>query len=186
MSISNYSFNNNFSLHNKKSIKLTSKTQRNYDERKKQFDNHLRKVRKIHSKIYIEQIKKLEMEENKLKEDYENNKWTEDKKIKLTELKEERLLLEIKKKNAFLDSIGIVGKSVSDKDDDVDEDNFQGLKNYHMDLSMGSNYINNLKFKIEPRYILKQFKKKTLEKFKGNKGIFFGSYDRNKYKYKLI
>ena len=90
------------------------------------------------------------MEENNLKDDNKNNEWTEEKKIKLTELNEERLLFEIKKKNAFLDSIGIIGKNANDKDNDIDEDNFKSLKNYHMDLSIGPKRIHNLKFKIEP------------------------------------
>ena len=173
-SLSKDSNNNIFTMNN---IKHFSKNENIYKEEKKKYNKYLKKLGKIRSKVYLEKIKKLEMEENNLKDDNKNNEWTEEKKIKLTELNEERLLIEIKKKNIFLDSFGIAGKNINDKEDDIDEDNFKGLKNYHMNIGMGSKYMNNLKLKIEPRYILKHFKKKTIEKYKGNKGIFFGAYN---------
>ena len=123
------------------------------------------------------------MEENKLKKFCKNDDYNKENKIKLSELNIERLLLEVKKKNIFLDSFGIAGKNIKDKEDDVDEDNFNGLKNYHINLGMGATYIHNLKLKIEPRYILKHFKKKTIDKYKGNKGIFFGPHNK---RYEII
>ena len=118
-------------------------------------------------------MEKLEIEKNKLKEEKENNNGKE-KKLKLTEFNEEKLLLEIRKKNILIDSFGIEGNNIHNKEDDIDEDNFKGIKNYHLNMGMGATYMHNLKSKLEPRYILKNFQKKTLEKYKGNKGIYFG------------
>ena len=178
----NYSFNNINNIHSVrlgKTNRTPNKSEELYKEQKKNYNKYLRKIKILRAKNYIDQIKKLEMEENKLKERNEKNEWIGDKKIKLTELDEDRFLLEIKKKNIFLDSFGIAGKNINSKDDDIDEDNFKGIKNYHINLGMGATYINNLKMKIEPRYILKHFKKKTIDKYKGNKGIYLGPNKKN-------
>ena len=172
----NYSFNkiHSHSSGIGKTNKIPNKSEELYKEHKEKYKKYLRKIRILRAQNYIEQIKKLEMEGNKLKKRRENNEWSNDKKLQLTELNEERFLLEIKRRNIFFDSFGIAGTNINDRDDDVDEDNFKGIKNYHLNLGMGATYMHNLKLKIEPRYILKEFKKKTIDKYKGNKGIYLG------------
>ena len=128
------------------------------------------------SKIFVEKIKKIETEKNKLKEE---NEYSDDKKLKLVTLNEDKLLLEVRRKNAFIDSFCLVGQNINDKEDDIDEDNYKGIKNYHLNMGMGATYMHNLKYKIEPRYILKNFKKKTIDKYKGNKGIYFGPNNKD-------
>ena len=181
--ISKYLYNNNHTINNKTNPKYFSKNEKAYKEEKKKYNIYIRKIKKLRANNYVEQIKKLELEENKLKKFCKNDDYNKENKIKLSELNIERLLLEVKKKNIFLDSFGIAGKNIKDKEDDVDEDNFNGLKNYHINLGMGATYIHNLKLKIEPRYILKHFKKKTIDKYKGNKGIFFGPHNK---RYEII
>ena len=69
------------------------------------------------------------------------------------------MILEIKKKNVFLNSFGIIGKKNNGKNDDVDPENLKDVKNYHLNMGLGALYMQNLKFRIEPSYIKKNFKK---------------------------
>ena len=160
---------------------ISFKNEKDYEELKKKHKKFIKILRKLRAKNYVEQIKKLEVEENKLNEEKENSNKNKYKKIKLSELNEEKLKLKIKKNNIFLNSFGIAGKNINNKEDDIDEDNFKSLKNYHFNLGMGATYMNNLKLKIEPRYILKYFQNKTIDKYKRNKGIFFGPFNRFDY-----
>ena len=90
-----------------------------------------------------------------------------------TILDEDGLLLEIKRRNIFLDSFGIAGKNINSKEDDVDEDNFKGIKTYHVNFGMGATYLTT-KMKIDPKYILTLFTNKTIDQYKANSGIYFG------------
>ena len=174
INISNFLQNNHLPINNKINLQYSSKNENLYKEEKKKYNIYLKKIKNLRANNYVEQIKKLESEETKLKEFNKTNDYVEEKNVKLDL---ERLLLEIKKKNIFLDSFGLAGKNINDNDDDIDEDNFSGLKNYHINLGMGATYMHNLKLKIEPRYILKHFKKKTIDKYKGNRGIFLGPHN---------
>jgi hypothetical protein len=145
-----------------------------YVKQKKEFNNYIQIVHNLKSKNYLEKMTKLEMEKKKIKEKYRDDEWSDTKKIKLVKLNEDKLLLEVKRKNAFIDSFGMAAKKVNDNEDDVDEDNYKGIKNYHLNMGLGATYMYSLKYKLEPRYIIKNFKKKTIEKYKGNKGIFLG------------
>ena len=169
------------SNHINKITNISIKNEQEYKDQKKKHKKFLKILSKLRAKNYIEQVKKFEAEENKLNEEKENNEKNKYKKIKLSELNEEKLKLKIKKNNIFLNSFGIAGKNINNKEDDIDEDNFQSLKNYHFNLGMGATYMSNLKFKIEPRYILKYFQNKTIDKYKRNKGIFFGPFNRFDY-----
>ena len=167
-----YSFKHNH-IHFLKNHNFEAQSEQLYRVQKKQYKKYLKNTLNLRANNFIEQMEKLEIEKNKLKEEKENNNGKE-KKLKLTEFNEEKLLLEIRKKNILIDSFGIEGNNIHNKEDDIDEDNFKGIKNYHLNMGMGATYMHNLKSKLEPRYILKNFQKKTLEKYKGNKGIYFG------------
>ena len=174
ISISNYSYSNK--NQSKKHSFFFNKNEQSYIEQKKEYNKYLKKVRHLKSKIFVEKIKKIETEKNKLKEE---NEYPDDKKLKLLTLNEDKLLLEVRRKNAFIDSFCLVGQNINDKEDDIDEDNYKGIKNYHLNMGMGATYMYSLKYKIEPRYILKNFKKKTIDKYKGNKGIYFGPNNKD-------
>lgn len=172
ISIPNKSYTNKYP--NRSISNNLNENEQIYAEQIKEYNNYIKKVYNLKSKNYIDKIKKIELEKNKIREINGDNEWSDTKKIKLVKLNEDRLLLEVKRKNAFIDSFGMAAKNINDNEDDVDEDNYRGIKNYHLNMGLGAAYLYSLKYKLEPRYILNNFKRKTIERYKGNKGIFFG------------
>lgn len=159
----------NISLHNIKLYQISNNNpyyERLYKAQKKHFKHYLKKAQNLRAKTYVDQLKKIDIEKEK--------EYKENKNINLVKLNEDELLLEIKKKNAFLNSLGIIGRKNLEIDDDVDEDNFKKIKSYHMKMGMGAFYTFNLKFRVDPSYIKKDFRKKTMDRYKGSKGIYFG------------
>jgi len=111
----------------------------------------------------------------------ENSEWDNNRKTRLIKLDENKLVMEIKKKKdkTVKNSFGVRSRN-NDDDNELNFESYKDAKKFHIDMGMGAFYMNNLKMKIEPRYIRKEFKKKTMEKYKGNKGIFFGTKFREK------
>ena len=168
-------YNKNYQLKYKKHIKLSNRGnyfERLYNEHKSEYDHYVKKSQELRAMTYSEEMTKIEREKDELMR--ESTDWEDNKRLKLLRLNENRLILEIKKRNVFLDSLGIIGKKNNGKDDDVDSENYKDVKNYHMNMGFGALYMHNLKFRIEPRYIKKEFKKKTVDKYKSNRGVFFG------------
>jgi hypothetical protein len=97
------------------------------------------------------------------------------RKTRLIKLDENKLVLEIKKeKNKTVkNSFGI--RSRNNDDNELNFDSYKDVKKFHIDMGIGALYMYNIKTKIEPSYIKKEFRKKTMEKYKGNKGVFFGT-----------
>ena len=97
------------------------------------------------------------------------------RKTRLIKLDENKLVLEIKKKKnkTVKNSFGI--RNRNDDDNELNFDSYKDAKKFHIDMGMGALYMYNLKTKLEPNYIKKEFRKKTMEKYKGNKGVFFGT-----------
>ena len=167
--------NSVINLRNNLDWRLLSKSERIYNEQKRVYSKYLKNVKKLRAKNFVAQTIKFEAEKNKIEKEKEKNKlteWNEPKTIR-TILDEDGLLLEIKRRNIFLDSFGIAGKNINSKDDDVDEDNFKGIKTYHVNFGMGATYLTT-KMKIDPKYILTLFTNKTIDQYKANSGIYFG------------
>ena len=156
LNISNF-FNKNKNHRIKKNYKLTFKARYSNESSSRymnEFNDYLSKAQKL----------KKECPES------DNNR-----KTRLIKLDENKLVLEIKKKKnkTVNNSFGVRGRN--NDDDDLNFESYKDVKKFHIDMGMGAFYMNNLKMKIEPRYIKKEFKKKTIQKYKGNKGVFFGT-----------
>ena len=167
--------NKNYQLKYRNHIKLSNRGnyfERLYKEHKNEYNHYVKKSQELRSMTYAEEISKIEREKEELMK--ESTEWEDNKRLKFLTLNENRLILEIKKKNVFLNSFGIIGKKNNGKNDDVDTENYKDVKNYHMNMGLGALYMQNLKFRIEPSYIKKNFKKKTVDKYKSNRGVFFG------------
>jgi len=161
LNISNF-FNKNKNHRIKKNYKLTFKARYSNESSSRymnEFNDYLSKAQKL----------KKECPES------DNNR-----KTRLIKLDENKLVLEIKKKKnkTVNNSFGVRGRN--NDDDDLNFESYKDVKKFHIDMGMGAFYMNNLKMKIEPRYIKKEFKKKTIQKYKGNKGVFFGTKFREK------
>ena len=172
--LNNFLDKNNYKKY-KKNIKLSYRGnyfERLYDEHINEYNNYVKKSQELRAITYVEEMAKIEREKEELEK--ESTEWEDNKRLKFLALNENRLNLEIKKRNVFLDSFGIIGKKNNGKNDDVDSENYKDVKNYHMNMGMGALYMHNLKFRIEPRYIKKDFKKKTIDKYKSNRGVYFG------------
>ena len=155
LNISNY-FNKNKNHRIKKNYKLTFKARYSNESSSRymnEFNDYLSKAQKL----------KKEFPES------DNNR-----KTRLIKLDENKLMLEIKKKKnqTLMNSFGVRSRN---NDDDLNFESYKDVKKFHINMGMGAFYMNNLKMKIEPRYIKKEFKKKTIQKYKGNKGVFFGT-----------
>ncbi len=128
---------------------------------------------------YMNEFNDYLVKAQKLKK--ENSEGDNNRKTRLIKLDENKLVMEIKKrkdktvKNSFR-----VKDRNNDDDDELNFESYKIAKKFHIDMGMGAFYMNNLKMRIEPRYIRKEFKKKTMEKYKGNKGVFFGTKFREK------
>lgn len=167
--------NKNYQLKYRNHIKLSNRGnyfERLYKEHKNEYNHYVKKSQELRSMTYAEEISKIEREKEELMK--ESTEWEDNKRLKFLTLNENRLILEIKKKNVFLNSFGIIGKKNNGKNDDVDPENLKDVKNYHLNMGLGALYMQNLKFRIEPSYIKKNFKKKTVDKYKSNRGVFFG------------
>ena len=168
-------YNKNYQLKYKKQVKLSNRGnyfERLYKEHKNEYNHYVKKSQELRAMTYSEEISKIEREKEDLMK--ESTEWEDNKRLKLLALNENRLILEIKKRNVFLNSFGIIGKKNNGKNDDADSENLKAVKNYYMNMGLGALYLQNLKFRIEPRYIKKDFKKKTIDKYKSNRGVFFG------------
>ena len=155
LNISNY-FNKNKNHRIKKNYKLTFKARYSNESSSRymnEFNDYLSKAQKL----------KKEFPES------DNNR-----KTRLIKLDENKLMLEIKKKKnqTLMNSFGVRSRN---NDDDLNFESYKDVKKFHINMGMGAFYMNNVKMKIEPRYIKKEFKKKTIQKYKGNKGVFFGT-----------
>ena len=126
---------------------------------------------------YINELNNYLAKAQKLKKEHSEG---DNRKARLIKLDENKLILEIKKKKkknkTVMDSFGV--KRRNNDDDELNFESYKDAKKFHIDMGMGSFYMNNLKMKIVPRYIKKEFKKETTEKYKGNNGIFFGTEEK--------
>ena len=168
-------YNKKYQLKYKNQLKLSNRGnyfERLYNEHKNEYNHYVKKSQELRAMTYSEEMKKIEREREELMR--ESTEWEDNKRLKFLTLNENRLILEIKKRNVFMDSFGTIGKKNNGKNDDVDSENYKDVKNYHMNMGFGALYFHNLKFRIEPRYIKKEFKKKTVDKYKSNRGVFFG------------
>ena len=160
LNISNY-YNKNKNNRIKKNYKLTFKER--YSN-----ESNIRYINELNN--YLAKAQKLKKERSE----------GDNRKARLIKLDENKLILEIKKKKkknkTVMDSFGV--KRRNNDDDELNFESYKDAKKFHIDMGMGSFYMNNLKMKIVPRYIKKEFKKETTEKYKGNNGIFFGTEEK--------
>ena len=132
-------YNKNYQLKYKKHIKLSNRGnyfERLYNEHKSEYDHYVKKSQELRAMTYSEEMTKIEREKDELMR--ESTDCEDNKRLKLLRLNENRLILEIKKRNVFLDSLGIIGKKNNGKDDDVDSENYKDVKNYHMNMGFGA------------------------------------------------
>ena len=160
LNISNY-YNKSKNNRIKKNYKLTFKER--YSN-----ESNIRYINELNN--YLAKAQKLKKERSE----------GDNRKARLIKLDENKLILEIKKKKkknkTVMDSFGV--KRRNNDDDELNFESYKDAKKFHIDMGMGSFYMNNLKMKIVPRYIKKEFKKETTEKYKGNNGIFFGTEEK--------
>ena len=162
LNLSNY-VNKKKNKQNKKNIKLSFKSRysnESFNRHMNEFNDYLTKAQKLKK---------------------ENSEWDNNRKTRLIKLDENKLVMEIKNNKNKTVEHSFGARSRNNIDNELNFESYRDAKKFHIDMGMGAFYMNNLKLRIEPRYIRQEFNKKTLEKYKGNRGVFFGTKFKEKF-----